>query len=58
MLADDRYEYGESRYISIGLLNRVVVLMAHTLEEDRIRVISMRKATRYEAELYFASLGN
>jgi uncharacterized DUF497 family protein len=55
---DDRYEYGESRYISIGLLSNIVVAVVHTLYGEDVRIISMRKATRYEAELFFSNIGD
>jgi uncharacterized DUF497 family protein len=52
---DNRFAYGEVRYITVGLLNGEVVAIAHTETEDEIRVISMRKAKRHERELYFAN---
>ena len=54
-IEDDRFVYSEERYITLGLLRGVVVVLAHTEREDVIRVISMRKATRYEQRLYFES---
>lgn len=50
---DDRFEYNEDRYITLGLLRGVVVVMAHTEREAVIRVISMRKATKNEQRVYF-----
>ena len=50
---DDRFDYGEERFITIGLLNGITVVVAHTETEREIRVISMRKATRNEQEIYF-----
>lgn len=58
LIPDDRYEYGESRYISVGLLRNIVVVVVHTLNGGNARIISMRKATRYETELFFASFGD
>jgi uncharacterized DUF497 family protein len=52
---DNRFAYGEMRYITVGLLDGAVVAIAHTETEDDIRVISMRKAKRNERELYFAN---
>jgi uncharacterized DUF497 family protein len=52
---DDRFEYGEDRYITLGLLRGTVVVIAHTEREDIIRVISMRKAIKNEQRLYFES---
>ena len=50
---DDRFEYGEQRFITLGLLAGVPVSIAHTETDDEIRVISFRKATSREARLYF-----
>jgi uncharacterized DUF497 family protein len=50
---DDRFEYSEGRYITLGLLRGTVVVIAHTERENMIRVISMRKATKNEQRLYF-----
>jgi len=50
---DDRFEYGEDRYITLGLLRGIVVVIAHTEREEVIRVISMRKATKNEQRVYF-----
>jgi len=52
---DNRFEYNEMRYITVGLLSGSVVAIAHTESENEIRIISMRKAERYEQELYFAN---
>jgi uncharacterized DUF497 family protein len=57
-LEDERFAYSENRFITIGMLRGTVIVIAHTEEEDVIRVISMRKATRYEEELYFQGFAN
>ncbi|MDH3605282.1 MAG: BrnT family toxin [Candidatus Tectomicrobia bacterium] len=49
---DDRFDYDEDRYLTLGLLQGRVVLIAYTWREDRIRIISMRKAMRREQEIY------
>lgn len=54
---DDRFDYVEQRYITLGMLQGMVVLIAHTEEADTTRIISMRKATKYEEELYFEQFG-
>ena len=54
---DDRFAYGEQRFISLGLLGSVVVVMAHTESEDTVRLISMRKAEKHEQQLYFTNGG-
>jgi len=50
---DDRFEYGEDRFITLGLLRETVVVIAHTERNDTVRVISMRKGTNNEQRLYF-----
>ena len=52
---DNRFDYGEQRFISIGLLNDVVVIV-HTETSKEIRIISMRRANKNEQELYFKNL--
>ena len=52
---DDRFEYGEDRFITLGLLRETVVVIAHTERNNTVRVISMRKATKNEQRLYFES---
>jgi hypothetical protein len=50
---DDRFDYGEDRYIGIGLLQARVVVIVFTLRgEDVTRIISLRKALSYERERY------
>lgn len=51
---DDRADYGEDRWIGIGLICRTVVVVVYLAwdESDRIRIISVRKALRHERERY------
>jgi uncharacterized protein len=57
-LEDDRYDYGEQRFITFGLLQGQVIAVVHTEREDCIRIISVRKATKYEQRTYFEQLSN
>ena len=50
---DDRFAYGEQRFITLGLLAGVPVSIAHTESDDEIRIISFRKATSREARRFF-----
>ncbi|MBF0233394.1 MAG: BrnT family toxin [Desulfamplus sp.] len=52
---DNRVDYGEQRFVTIGLLDGVVVIV-HTESMDEIRIISMRRATKNEQKLYFKNL--
>ncbi|MFQ5812832.1 MAG: BrnT family toxin [Anaerolineae bacterium] len=53
---DDREDYGEERWVTIGLLRDKVVVIVHTETEDEIRVISMREANKDEQLLFFSNL--
>ena len=55
---DDRLAYGERRLVTLGLLREVVVSVVHTEDDDHIHIISMRKATKREREIYFESIAN
>ena len=51
--SDNRFDYGEERFIGLGLLDaRVVVVVFTEPEEETIRVISLRKAVTYEQKQY------
>lgn len=54
---DMRQSYGEQRLLALGLLEGIAVVIAFTEpEDDLIRLISMRKATRNEQKIYFEKL--
>ncbi|XGV97459.1 MAG: BrnT family toxin [Leptolyngbya sp. BL-A-14] len=55
---DDRYRYGEQRFITFGSLQGRVIAVVHTEREDCTRIISARKATKYEQRAYFEQLSN
>ena len=55
---DDRLPYGEQRFVTLGILREVIVSIVHTEEADHIHIISMRKATKREREIYFESITN
>jgi hypothetical protein len=51
---DDREDYGEERFVIIGRVEgNVLLFVAFTEREGRIRVISARRATQYEQDNYF-----
>lgn len=50
---DDRFDYKEQRFITIGMLHDNVVVIAHAERNDGVRIISMRKATKNEQKIYF-----
>ena len=43
---DDRFSYGEQRFVTMGLLAGITVSVVHTENEHEIRIISFRKATK------------
>lgn len=55
---DDRYDYGETRYLTLGLLRGRVVAIVHTETETVIRIISARWATKHEEIKYFKETWN
>jgi uncharacterized protein len=55
---DDRFAYGEQRFETLGLLAGVPVSIVHTEIEDEIRIISFRKATKRETNLYYQQVQN
>jgi len=56
-IEDTRFDYGETRYITFGLLQYRVIVVAHTDENGVMRIISARKATKNEEKTYFKEVG-
>lgn len=50
---DTREDYGEQRFVSLGLFGAQVFVVVHVIEEDNIHLISARKAEKYEARFYW-----
>lgn len=57
-IPDDRFEYGEDRFVTFGLLNGIVLTIVHTETDTVIRIISARKATRHEERNYFKEIAD
>ena len=53
---DRRFDYGEQRFVILGLLQDKVVVIVHTEAGDEIRIISMRKALKHEEVIYFKNI--
>ena len=53
---DRRYDYGEQRFITLGVLRGAVVTIATAETDEEIRVISMRKAEPNEEEIYYNNI--
>jgi uncharacterized protein len=51
---DERMDYGERRFVIVGMAEgHVVLFVAYTEREERIRIISARRATQHEQDDYF-----
>jgi hypothetical protein len=57
-ILDDRFDYDEPRFITLGLLGGRVVVIADTETHEVIRVISVRKATKDEETSYFKQIAD
>ena len=55
---DTRFHYSERRFITLGLLHHHLVSLVHTENAEEIRIISFRKATRREAQLFFEEVAH
>ena len=49
---DDRSDYGETRFITIGFLQERMVVVVWTARDAASRIISLRKANAREQALY------
>ena len=49
---DDRQDYGEERFVIIGMAAAHVLYVAYTERKDVLRIISARRATKHEQETY------
>ena len=49
---DDRQNYGEERWTILGMAGGRLLLVAYTMRDDRIRIISARAAEPYERREY------
>jgi hypothetical protein len=49
---DTREEYGEDRWIVLGRVDEWILVVVYTLRGSNIRLISARKADRYDYGIY------
>jgi uncharacterized protein len=54
---DDRIDYGEERWITVGFLDGKMVVIVRTEREECTRIISMREATKAERKKYEKKMG-
>lgn len=51
---DDREDYGEERFVIIGMAaGDILLFVAYTERQSCIRLISVRRVTQYEEDDYF-----
>ena len=56
-MLDDRFDYGEERWVSVGLVGEAVAVCVWSPRAgEKRRIISLRKADKDEARHYFESL--
>jgi uncharacterized protein len=49
---DERHEYGEQRWIAIGKLGSIIVVLVFTRRGKTTRIISIRKGNKHERQIY------
>jgi uncharacterized protein len=54
---DDRESYDEERTISYAIGKGALLVVVHTERHERVRIISARKATRHEQDVYYRENG-
>jgi uncharacterized protein len=55
---DDRFDYGETRFVAIGQIDAGLYVMIFTQgsDEDAVRVISLRPAEKHERSYYYGQI--
>lgn len=51
-VVDNRIEYGEERFVSLGFVDRRIHVLVWTVRDNNIRPISFRKANKREIKRY------
>ena len=49
---DTRRDYAEDRWVALGVIRGLVVVLVYTERDDTLRPISLRKATVQERSIY------
>ncbi len=57
-IEDDRYDYGETRFFTLGLIDGRIIAVSHTENDEIIRIISARKANKNEQREYYKKITN
>ena len=55
---DDRFDYGEVRFVAIGLIEARLHVMAFAegSDDDAVRIISLRPAEKHETRYYYGQV--
>jgi len=53
---DDRFDYLEQRFVTLGILDEFVVSIIHNETSHVIHIISLRKATKHEQTIFFKNI--
>lgn len=52
-VADEREDYGEERFLLIGMAEGEMLSVIYTERQERFRLITARRATKHEQDHYF-----
>ncbi len=52
IIIDDREDYGEDRFRTLGFIDEILCAMVFTERDDSVRIISLRRASRQERVSY------
>jgi hypothetical protein len=50
---DEREDYGEERVVLLGMSGGQILSVVYTERNERNRIISARRATKYEQNIYY-----
>ena len=55
---DDRFDYGEVRFVALGQIDARLYVMVFTegCDDDAVRIISLRPAEKHETRFYHAQV--
>jgi hypothetical protein len=52
---DEREDYGEDRFVTVGIVAGRAILLVYTMRGENRRLIMARRATRREREEYYGN---
>ncbi len=55
---DTRHNYGEDRWVTLGMIAPNIVVLIYTERGEDTRIISLRKATSQERRIYEKAIAN